>query len=386
MANEIRDIRIEIEQSTLDDLQARLANARFPDKETVDPEIEGAWDQGIPLDYVQSLANYWQNEYDWRRCEAELNEFPHHMLEIDGVDIHFMHVRSKHENARPLLLTHGWPGSVIEFLKVIAPLTDPESHGGTSRQAYHLVIPSLPGYGFSGKPTKTGWSIEHVAECWDELMLTLGYGRYFAQGGDWGAMVTAAIGAQDKGHCAAIHLNMVVAMPPPAEVMSAPTEQEQAVFARLGWYQEKDNGYAMIQKTRPQTIGYGLADSPVGQMAWIVEKLHGWSDCDGDPENIYSKDEMLDNVMLYWLNNCAASSARLYWHSFGAPGADLVHIPMGGSIFPMEIIGASRRWADVRFKNIKYWNEPKKGGHFAAMEQPELFVSELRSCFAEMSL
>jgi len=270
---------------------------------------------------------------------------------------------------------------------VIGPLSDPVAHGGKAGDAFHLVIPSLPGYGFSGKPTETGWSIEKIAQSWHALMAALGYDAWFAQGGDWGAMVTAAIGAQDRGGCKGIHLNMVVA-PPPPEVMSNPTEEEQSALARLAAYRATGGGYSAQQSSKPQTLGYALADSPVGQMAWIVEKFHDWSDCGeengGHPGNVFSRDHLLDNVMLYWLNNAGASSARLYWHSFGNPDLSPVSMPMGASIFPHEIMRASRRWAETRFKNIVYWNAPERGGHFAAMERPGLFVDELRACFGAM--
>jgi pimeloyl-ACP methyl ester carboxylesterase len=383
MAGALRDFDISIDQAELDDLKARLTNARFPEKETVND-----WDQGVPLAYVRELVAYWRDEYDWRRCEAALNAYPNHIIEIDGVDIHFLHIRSPEADARPLLLSHGWPGSVIEFMDVIGPLSDPVAHGGKAEDAFHLVIPSLPGYGFSGKPEKSGWSVGKIAEAWHELMTVLGYDGWFAQGGDWGATITSAIGVQDRGGCKGIHLNMIVAAPPP-DVMQNPTEEEQAAFARFGWYQEKDIGYATQQRTRPQTTGYGLADSPAGQMAWIIEKFHGWSDCgeeqNGHPENIFSRDALLDNVMLYWLTNTAASSARLYWESYSSPGLEPVHLPTGCSIHPMDIMRPSRRWAESRFKNIVYWNSLDEGGHFAAMERPDQFIEELRGCFRQMA-
>jgi pimeloyl-ACP methyl ester carboxylesterase len=365
-----RPFTIDIAQSQLDDLKARLALTRFPEKEIVDD-----WDQGIPLAYVQELSAYWRDQYDWRACETVLNALPHFLIEIEGLDIHFMHIRSTNPDARPLILTHGWPGSILEFMGVIPDLNED----------YHLVIPSLPGYGFSGKPTKPGWDIPQIARSWDQLMRALGYDRYFAQGGDWGAAVTDMIGQQNLGACAGIHVNMVIARPD-SVMMNDLTEREKTALARMQWYQEKDTGYSIEQATRPQTLGYGLADSPVGQMAWIIEKFHGWSDCDGHPENVFSRDHMLDNVMLYWLNNCGASSARLYWHSFRKIMGDAVDIPVGGTVAPMEIFGPSRRWAEQRFKNIVYWSEPARGGHFLAMERPEIFVAEVRACFAEMTL
>jgi pimeloyl-ACP methyl ester carboxylesterase len=384
MTGEIRDFEIAISEAALDDLKARLANTRFPDKETVED-----WEQGIPLAYVRELTDYWRESYDWRRCEAALNAFPNHLIAIDGLDIHFLHIRSPEPNARPLVMTHGWPGSVLEFMEVIGPLTDPAAHGGDPADAFHLVLPALPGYGFSGKPETPGWGVEKIARAWHELMGALGYGAWFAQGGDWGSAVTATIGMQDLGGCKGIHVNMVFA-PPPPEVLETPTEEEQAGLARLGWYQSKDNGYSTQQATRPQTLGYGLADSPAGQMAWILEKFHGWSDCGeekgGHPENVFSRDRLLDNVMLYWLTNSAASSARLYWESFRTRDMSPVHVPMGGSIFPMDIILPSRRWAEAIFKNIVYWNRLDRGGHFAAMERPERFVGEVRAAFREMAL
>lgn len=384
MAGPIRDFEISIDQAELDDLKARLANARFPEKETVDD-----WDQGIPLAYVRELTDYWRDSYDWRRCEAALNAHPNHLIEIDGVDIHFLHIRSPEAGARPLLLSHGWPGSVLEFMDAIGPLSDPVAHGGRAEDAFHLVIPSLPGYGFSGKPAETGWSVEKIAESWHELMTALGYDAWYAQGGDWGAMVTSAIGVQNRGGCKGIHLNMLVAAPPP-EVMQSPTDAEKAAMGRLALYREKGAGYSAQQRTKPQTLGYALADSPTGQMAWIVEKFHQWSDCDqGDgshPENVFSRDHLLDNVMLYWLNNAGASSGRLYWHSFAQPDFSPVTIPSGYSLFPHEIMRGSRRWAESRFTNLVYWNSCERGGHFAAMERPELFVEEVRACFRQMTL
>ncbi len=365
-----RPFMIDIPQTQLDDLRARLALTRFPEKETVDD-----WDQGIPLRYVQDVAAYWANGYDWRRCEAALNALPNFLIELDGLDIHFIHVRSANPDARPLLLTHGWPGSVLEFIGVIAPLA----------QDYHLIIPALPGYGFSGKPTETGWGVDRIARVWNDLMLALGYSRYFAQGGDWGSAVTSEIASQNRGNCAGIHVNMVVG-PLPQPLPDDLTEFERRALARMGWYQEKDTGYSIQQSTRPQTLGYGLADSPVGQMAWVLEKFHGWTDCGGDPESVISRDHLLDNVMLYWLTNSAASSARLYWHSFRTFRGSEVALPTGCSLFPRELFGLSRRWAEKRYPNITYWNELPKGGHFAAAEQPELFVAEVRACFGAMVL
>ncbi len=381
MSDDIRDFQIDIPQSALDDLQARLASVRWPDPEPVDD-----WSQGIPLAYTQQVTDYWRENYDWRRCEAALNQYSHHMTEIDGVDIHFMHIRSPEADARPLIMTHGWPGSIVEFMDVIGPLTDPVAHGGDAGDAYHLVIPSLPGYGFSGKPTETGWGAEKIARTWDVLMTRLGYNRYFAQGGDWGALVTSAIGVQNLGSCAGIHINLVVVGTPPEEVMKNPTPEEQASLARFAEYQTQGGGYAEIQRTKPQTLGYGLADSPVGQMAWVLEKFQGWSDGAMTPDDSFDRDRLLDNIMLYWLNNAGASSARLYRESFGNPNVEPVDLATGCSIFPNEIMAPSRRWAEQRFKNLQYWGEADKGGHFAAMEVPELFINEVRGCFGQMEL
>jgi pimeloyl-ACP methyl ester carboxylesterase len=377
MSISIKPFVPQFDQSQYDDLKARLAQTRLPEAETVND-----WEQGIPLAYVKELLAYWQQDYDWLRCEDELKRWPHFRAEIEGLPIHFIHVKSARADARPLIITHGWPGSVLEFMEVIKPLTAPAD---PAEAAFHLVVPSLPGYAFSGKPTQSGWSVEKTAEAWDALMRALGYDRYFAQGGDWGAVVTMAIGSQNRGACAAIHVNMPVAQPP-EEVLANPTAYEAEALARMGWYRAKDNGYATIQATRPQTLGYGLTDSPVGQMAWIIEKFHGWSDCDGNPENIFSKDQLLDNVMVYWLTASAASSARMYWQSFLNREIAPITIPSGCSLFPKELFRPSRRWAETRFNNIIYWNELDKGGHFAAMEQPGLFVSELRNCFGAMSL
>ena len=381
MTDAIRDFRVDIAKSVLDDLDIRLRHVRWPD-----PEPVTDWSQGIPIEYVKTVAGYWRSEYRWQQCQDMLNQYAHHITEIDGVDIHFMHIQSPEENARPLIMTHGWPGSIIEFMDVIGPLTDPVAHGGEAKDAYHLVVPSLPGYGFSGKPTETGWGLDRIAKAWNELMVRLGYDRYFAQGGDWGGMVTATMGAQNLGQCAGVHVNLVIVGPPSEDIMSNPTPEEQAALVHFTDFQTQGSGYAEIQKTKPQTLGYGLADSPVGQMAWIMEKFQGWSEEAESPDERFDCDRLLDNVMLYWLNNAGASSARLYRESFGNPNIDAVTIPSGCSIFPNEIITPSRRWAEQRFKDLKYWNEPEKGGHFAAMEVPELFIEEVRNCFGTMEL
>ncbi len=372
---EAKPFRIETSDADLEDLKQRLARTRWPNAETVDD-----WTQGIPLAYVQEVCAYWGEKYDWRAREALLNQVPQFRAEVGGLGIHFLHARSPEANALPLVMTHGWPGSVVEFQKVIGPLSDPAAHGGDPADAFHVVCPSLPGYGFSDKPSETGWGVERIADTWGELMEGLGYPKYVAQGGDWGAMVTTMIGMRDTARCRGIHLNMPIA-PPDPETMGDLTESEQQALAALNHYQQWDSGYSKQQSTRPQTLGYGLADSPAGQAAWILEKFWAWTDCDGHPENVLSRDELLDNVMLYWLPGNAASSARLYWESFNAVSMDTVGVPTGCSIFPKEILRTSRRWAEKRFTNLVYWNELDKGGHFAAFEQPETFVQEIRNCF-----
>ena len=378
MTAAVQPFRIAIPEADLDDLRARLARTRLPEKETPDD-----WSQGIPLSYVRELIAYWKNGYDWRICEARLNALPQFTTRIDGLGIHFLHIRSPHANAQPLVLTHGWPGSIIEFMKVIGPLTDPVAHGGEARDAFHLVCPTLPGFGFSDKPIQPGWSIEHIANAWAQLMARLGYTRYFAQGGDWGALVTAAIGMQDTEHCAAIHMNMPIAPPDPANMENL-TEREQSALAGMKHYQDWDSGYSKQQSTRPQTLGYGLADSPAGQMAWIIEKFWSWTDCDGHPENVLTRDELLDNVMMYWLTNSGASSGRIYWESFGKTNTNPISIPVGCSIFPKEIFRTSRRWAEKRFSNLIHFNDLDKGGHFAAMEQPASYLDEVRTTFRKV--
>lgn len=378
MANAIHPFIIDIPEADLDDLRRRLAHARWPDQETVTD-----WSQGVPLNYLRELAHYWQHQYDWRRAETLLNSFPQFHTELDGLAIHFLHVRSPHPEAQPLLITHGWPGSVLEFHKVIGPLTHPTEHGGTAADAFHVVCPALPGYGFSGKPGNTGWGVDQIARQWNELMERLGYTRYFAQGGDWGAMVTTAIGVQNLGNCAGIHLNMPIVGPDP-DTMNDLTPQEQSALEGMQYYQDWDSGYSKQQATRPQTLGYGLADSPLGQLAWITEKFWAWMDCDGHPENVLSRDELLDNVMLYWLTNAGASSARLYWESFGNIGQDPVELPTGISVFPKEIFRTSKRWAERRFRNLIHFSEQDKGGHFAAFERPETYVDEIRDCFRQL--
>jgi pimeloyl-ACP methyl ester carboxylesterase len=378
MDRAIKPFRVDIPQSQLDDLKARLANTRWPDAETVDD-----WSQGAPLNAVKSLCKYWQHSYDWRRCEQELNTHPQFTTEIDGLDIHFLHIRSPHDNALPMLMTHGWPGSVLEFMRVIDPLTNPTAHGGSAKDAFHLVIPSLPGYGFSGKPSATGWGLERIAQAWITLMARLGYSKYVAQGGDWGSGVTTAIARIEPPECLAIHINMALAQPT-ADDMASLTERDKNALADVKHYFDNDSGYAMIQKSRPQSLGYGLADSPVAQAAWIYEKFHGWTDNKGRPEDALSRDQMLDDISIYWLTNSGASSARLYWESFHSLLAEPITMPCGVSIFPKELFRPARQWVERLYQNLIHWNNVEKGGHFAAFEQAEIFVNEVRTCFAKI--
>ncbi|MGH9212536.1 MAG: epoxide hydrolase family protein [Acidimicrobiales bacterium] len=376
MANpSIEPFTLTIPDAELDDLRDRLRRTRWPEPETVDD-----WSQGIPLAYVRELCRYWAEDYDWRATEARLNGLGQFRTEIDGLGVHFLHVRSPHPEAFPLVLSHGWPGSVVEFLECIGPLVDPVAHGGDAADAFHVVCPSLPGYGFSDRPERAGWNVERIGGAWVELMRRLGYARYGAQGGDWGAMISAAIGHQDPDHVAGIHLNMPVAGPP-ADGGGDLSAEAQAAFADYEEHRKWGTGYSKQQSTRPQTLGYGLVDSPAGQCAWIVEKFWAWTDNDGHPESAVSRDQLLDNVMHYWLPGTGASSARLYWESFRDPRLDPVTVPTGCSIFPKEIIRLPRSWVESRFKDLRYWNELERGGHFAAFEDPALFVDELRAFF-----
>ena len=379
MSGEIAPFAVDVPQAALDDLHERLARTRWPERETVTD-----WSQGIPLDYLREVCAYWRAGYDWGRAQAQLNEIPQFRTELDGLEIHFLHARSPHPEALALLITHGWPGSVVEFLKVIGPLVDPTAHGGQAADAFHVICPSLPGYGFSDKPASPGWGVKRIARAWAALMERLGYGRYGAQGGDWGAGVTMALALQDVEHLCGIHLNMPTADPAALGQLGEPSESELAALASFSHYRRWESGYSTQQSTRPQTIGYGLVDSPAAQCAWILEKFWAWTDCDGHPENALSRDELLDNVMLYWLPATGASSARLYWESFRDRDFSPITLPVGCSIFPKEIFRISRRFAETRFSDIRHWGELDRGGHFAAFEQPELFVAELRAFFAQL--
>jgi pimeloyl-ACP methyl ester carboxylesterase len=378
MGQEIVPFRIEIAKAELADLRRRLRQTRWPERETV-----AGWSQGVPLAYLRELCDYWADGYDWRATEARLNALPQFQTEIDGIRFVFAHVRSPNPGALPLILTHGWPGSVVEFMKVIGPLSNP----GQAADAFHLVCPSLPGYGFSGKPEQTGWGIERIARAWAVLMERLGYSRYGAVGSDWGTSVSTLLGQQDRAHVAGVHLIPPLAGPDPATLDDL-TDAERAARAALEYSAEWDSGYSREHATRPQTIGYALVDSPAALAAWIVEKFWAWTDHDGPLEDVLTRDELLDNLMLYWLPGTGASAARLYWESIrqvnewiAGTGASPVEVPVGCSVFPRELQRPSRRWAEKRFADIRYWNEPGRGGHFAAFEQPELFAEEVRAFF-----
>lgn len=371
----IRPFTLEVPQPALDDLALRLGMARWPERECVND-----WSQGVPLAALQGLVDHWRHHYDWRRCETRLNALGQFIAEIDELDIHFIHHRSPHENARPLILTHGWPGSVIEFIEAIPLLTNPPR----AEDAFHVVVPSLPGYGFSGKPKATGWDVNHIARAWAELMGRLGYRKWYAQGGDWGAIVTASLGAQAPAGLAGIHLNMPIARPTADDRDDDDPDVQEALAAGQR-YKQWDSGYSSIQSTRPQTIGYGLVDSPVGLAGWIYEKMWAWTDNEGRPEDALSMETILDNIMLYWLPANGASAARLYWESFRAVGhGSPVDVPCAISTFPREITKAPLKWAERLFRNIRYWRAAEKGGHFAAWEQPELFAREVRAGIAAL--
>jgi pimeloyl-ACP methyl ester carboxylesterase len=377
VSEEIAPFQVAIAEEALSDLSERLVRTRWPEREPV-----ADWSQGVPLDYLRELCDHWAERYDWRSRETRINAFPQFRTEIDGLGVHFLHVRSPEPSALPLLITHGWPGSVVEFLEVIGPLTDPAAHGGDPADAFHVVCPSLPGYGFSDRPAETGWGPRRIASAWAELMARLGYERYGAQGGDWGAAVTTALAALDAPHLAGIHLNMVVAGPDPDA--GEPTEAERASLASLKHYRDWDSGYYKEQATRPQTVGYSLLDSPVGLCAWILEKFWSWTDTDGDPVAVLGADRILDDIALYWFTGTGASSARMYWESHRRDLPGQIEVPTGVSIFPREIFRPSRRWAERVYTNIVYWDELDRGGHFAAFEQPELFVQQLRAFFGQV--
>jgi epoxide hydrolase len=365
---------VAVGEDEIADLRDRLARTRWPEPETVDD-----WSQGLPLAYARELCEYWADGYDFGLAER-VNAFPGYRATVDGLGIHFLHVRSPEPGALPLVLTHGWPGSVVEFLKVLGPLSDPAAHGGDPADAFHLVVPSLPGYGWSDKPARAGWSVERIAEAWHDLMAVLGYERYGAQGGDWGSGVTGAMAVARPDRLAGIHVNMPT-VGPDRDTLADLTPTEQKALDDLGLHTTQGTGYSTQQSTRPQTLGYGLTDSPAGQCAWIAEKFWAWTDNDGRPEDAVTRDELLDNISVYWFTGTAASSARLYWESFGPRTSVAIEVPSGISIFPREILRPSRRWCERRYTDLRWYEELDRGGHFGAFEEPDLFVDQVRGFF-----
>jgi epoxide hydrolase len=377
MTEDTRPYRINIPQSDIDDLRERLARTRWPDM------LPGVgWTYGIPLDYVKELAEYWRAGYDWRKHEATLNQWPQFTTSIDGENIHFIHVRSPNPDAIPLLITHGWPGSIAEFMRIIGPLADPVAHGGDAADAFHVVAPSLPGFAFSGHTKATGWSMFRIAKAFAELMSRLGYGRYVAHGGDWGAGISRELGLRDAMHTAGVHVTMLTTIPA-AEDMSKLTPADQQKIARAMQFRREGIGYFQEQSTKPQTLSYGLADSPAGQLAWITEKFFEWTDSKERPEDAVDRNQLLTNVSIYWFTNTSGSSARIYYetaHSGGAfgPNPETSRTPTGVAVFPKEI-APSIRFIAERTNNIVHWSEFDHGGHFAAMEVPDLLVGDIRS-------
>jgi pimeloyl-ACP methyl ester carboxylesterase len=369
----VRPFTVSIPDAEIDDLKQRLARTRWPDPETV-----GDWSQGVRVGNARSLVDHWERGYDWRRLESELGRFPQFMTEIDGLDIHFIHVRSKNPNAMPLLLTHGWPGSILDFLKLIGPLTDPVSYGADAADSFDVVVPSLPGFGFSGKPTQTGWNVSRIASAWAELMKRLGYTRWAAQGGDWGAVVTTALGAAQPEGLLGIHLNTQYAFP--AQIPDTLSHEQRHAVQTLALYTGELGGSNHLQGTKPETVGFALADSPAGQAAWIYEKFQSKTDNHGLAEDALSIDDMLDAISLYWFTNSAASSGRIYWENksltFAGPKLTL---PVAVTVFPRDIPLPPRSWIEEAYSNLIHYGEADKGGHFAALEQPEILVSEIRT-------
>lgn len=373
----IEPFRIAIPDTALNDLKRRLAATRWPEREPV-----AGWEQGAPLASVQALCRYWADGYDWRRCERTLNSWPQFRTPVDGLRIHFFHIRSPERGALPLLLPHGWPGSIIEFHRVIGPLTDPVRHGGRAADAFDVIVPSLPGYGFSDKPAETGWGVERIGRAFATLMDRLGYERWVISGGDWGANIAAQFGAAKPKGLAALHFSTLF-FKPDKELRGEPKPDELPAVRKFRHFEDQESGYFKQQATRPQTLGYALADSPTGQAAWIYEKLRAWSDHRGDVEALLGRDAILDNIMLYWLTNTAASSARLYLESEDNTAIP-TDLPVAVSIFPNGSETAPRRWAERYWSNIVHWGELDRGGHFAPWEQPALFVDELRRGFGSV--
>ena len=388
----IHPFRVDLPQTELDELTRRIDTTRWPTQELVADRS-----QGVQLATLHALADYWSTEYDWRACEARLNAFPQFTTEIDGVNIHFIHVTSPHEDATPLIMTHGWPGSVIELLEVIGPLTDPTAHGGNADDAFHLVLPSLPGYGFSSEPAELGWDSGRIALAWAELMSRLGYTRYVAQGGDVGALVTDAMGRQAPDGLTSIHLNLLAGAPFIVDRLPAESAQEQAAHAALATFTTDGFGYFLEQKTRPQTIGYSLLDSPVGLAAWMLD--HDTDSytkitrafVDEAPVGNLTRDHILDNISLYWLTGTGASAARWYWETgqaaarMAGQAPPALSLPVGFTAFPGEIFAAPRSWVEVAYPSLAYYSEAERGGHFAAWEEPALFTDEVRAAFSSLS-
>ena len=389
----IRSFQIDVPQDQLDDLRRRVLATRWPGRELVADRS-----QGVQLAALRELARYWAGEYDWRVCEARLNALPQFTTEIDGVEIHFVHVRSRHENALPLIMTHGWPGSVVELLETVGPLTDPTAHGGTTEDAFHLVLPSLPGYGFSSEPAELGWESGRIARAWAELMDRLGYARYVAQGGDVGAAVTDAMGRQAPAGLAGIHLNLLAGAPAIVDRLPAESEAERAAHDALAAFRASGFGYFLEQSTRPQSIGYSLLDSPAGLAAWLLDhdtdsyyKICG-AFLDGETAGNLTRDHILDNITLYWLTGTGASAARWYWETGQAQAAaraagaapPAVAVPVGFTTFPGEIFPAPRSWVETAYPGLGYFNAVDRGGHFGAWEEPELFAAEVRAAFSSL--
>ena len=374
VADDVKPFVLAVPQRQIDELIDRLRHARFPDRETV-----GDWSQGIPLVLVEELCRYWANQHDWRRLEAELNELGQWQIEIDGLLIHFLHVRSARPDARPLLITHGWPGSIVESLDVVSALVDPPA----DQPAFHLVLPSLPGFGFSGKPVAPGWGLEHIADAWAGLMSRLGYGRFLAQGGDWGAMVTATLAIRHPERIVMMHTTVPWA-PRPVDANDADlTEIERGWLADHQAFRERGAAYAALKSTRPQTLGYALVDSPVGQLAWLADFLIRHSDVDANYETLIPRARLIDNVAVHWFGGTGASSARLYWESLGKMDmVSPIRVPTAVSVFPKELMKLPRAWVEARFKDLRYWSVLSQGGHFASLERPAAFVEELRLAFA----
>lgn len=383
----VTPFRVHVPDAALDDLRLRLKLTRWPDRELVDD-----WTQGVPLSAAQSLVDYWLHHHDWRAFEARLNSYPQFRTRIDGVGIYFIHARSPHPNALPVLLTHGWPGSVAEFLGVIDRLTDPTRFGGRAEDAFDVVIPAIPGYGFSDKPTELGWNPARIARAWSVLMSErLGYSHWVAQGGDWGAAITTALAGQAPQGLLAAHVNLPMVVP--AELPAHPSEEERQALADIERYVSDKAGYANQMNTRPQTIGYGLSDSPVALATWMYEKFQEWTDNHGLPEDALTRDQMLDDISLYWFTGTGTSSARLYWEGVGKTirgpdffsgarsGVARIQVPMGASLFPAETFRPPRAWAEAAWADLFYWNTVEKGGHFAAFEQPQIFAGELWKAF-----